>query len=361
MRILRKDLAHGQIKVAIDSTEDLWHLYNVIFVGDLVYARSFRRIKLEDTNRPDKGERRKISLGIKVDDINFHEFSDALRVKGTIIESSDENCPLGSYHTFNFTQGETVRIVKENWPRYTLKRIDRAVQDTLHPKLIIVAIEADKAQVSLLSNAGIRHGPVFDGNLPGKRYKTKNREKLADKFFQEITTYISTLVDTNNPQKVIIVGPGLTHEYFTEYLKRTNPDWSSLIVQGHASSGTVQGVYEVLKSETLKKELDVLDIKHETNLMNEFLKRVGKNQTNVAYGFDEVFKAVKLGAVADLLLLEDMLRASELTKRKQLDNLLLTTERNQGKITMVNSNHPSGKQLKALGGIVALLRYNLSY
>ncbi|MHA2060637.1 MAG: mRNA surveillance protein pelota, partial [Candidatus Ranarchaeia archaeon] len=64
------------MKVVIDSTEDLWHLYNIIFVGDSVFARSFRRIKQEDTSRPDKGERRKISLGIKVDDINFHEFSD---------------------------------------------------------------------------------------------------------------------------------------------------------------------------------------------------------------------------------------------------------------------------------------------
>ena len=115
------------------------------------------------------------------------------------------------------------------------------------------------------------------------------------------------------------------------------------------------------KSETLKKELEVLDIKHETNLMNEFLKRVGKNQTNIAYGFDEVLKTVKLGAVADLLLLEDMLRASEVAKRKELDELLLTTEKNRGKITIVNSNHPAGKQLKALGGIVALLRYNLTY
>ncbi|MHA2059324.1 MAG: mRNA surveillance protein pelota [Candidatus Ranarchaeia archaeon] len=361
MRILRRDLAHGQIKVVIDSTEDLWHLYNIIFVGDSVFARSFRRIKQEDTSRPDKGERRKISLGIKVDDINFHEFSDALRVKGIIIKSSDENCPLGSYHTFNFTQGETVRIVKESWPRYTLKRLDRAVQDTLHPKLIIVAIEADKAQVSLLSNAGIRHGPVFDGNLPGKRYKTKNRDKLADKFFQDIATYISTLVDTTNPQKIIIVGPGLTHEYFTKYLNSTHAAWSSLIIQGHASTGTVQGVYEVLKSDTLKKELEVLDIQRETRLMDEFLKRVGKDQTNIAYGFEEVFKAVKLGAVADLLLLEDMLRASEVAKRKMLDKLLLTAEKNQGKITIVNANHPSGKQLKALGGIVALLRYNLTY
>ena len=361
MRILRRDLAHGQIRVAVDSTEDLWHLYNILFVGDQVYAKSFRRIKQEDTNRPDKGERRKISLGIKVEDVNFHEFSDALRVKGTIIESSDENCPLGSYHTFNFTQGDAVRIVKENWPRYTLKRIDRAVQDTLHPRLVIVAIEADKAQVSLLSNAGIRHGPVFDGNLPGKRYKTKNRDKLAEKFFHEIATYISTLVNTDNPQKIIIVGPGKTHEYFTKYLRTAQEKWSSLIIQGHVSSGTVQGVYEVLKSETLKKELEVLDIQHETDLMNEFLKRVGKNQTNIMYGFEEVFKAVKLGAVEHLLLLEELLRASELARRKDLDKLLLMTERNQGKITIVNSNHPSGKQLKALGGIVALLRYNLTY
>ncbi len=361
MRILHKDIAHGQIKVGIDSIEDLWHLYNIIFVDDQIFAKSFRRIKQEDTNRPDKGERRKISLGIKVEDVNFHEFSDALRVKGTIIQSSDENCPLGSYHTFNFKVGDTVRIIKDTWPRYTLKRLERAIQDTLHPRLIIVAIEQDTAQVSLLSNAGIQHGPVFEGITPGKRYKTRDPTKYTTQFYHSIVTYLSTLVDTNNPQKIIVVGPGLTHEYFTEYLVQIKPMWKSLVVQGHASSGTTQGVYEVLKSETLKKELEVLDIQRETDLMNEFLKRVGKDQGDVAYGYDAVSNAVTLGAVDHLLLLEDLLRTHNPSERTSLDQLLLTAERNQGKITIVNSNHPAGKQLKALGGIIALLRYSLSY
>ena len=42
MKILFKDLKHGEIKLVAENLDDIWHLYNVIDEGDLVRAVMFR-------------------------------------------------------------------------------------------------------------------------------------------------------------------------------------------------------------------------------------------------------------------------------------------------------------------------------
>ncbi|MHA1916965.1 MAG: mRNA surveillance protein pelota [Candidatus Ranarchaeia archaeon] len=359
MKVIHRDLAHGQMKLSLDSLEDLWHLYNIVYPGDNVFSVSFRRIRQEETNRPDKGERKKIFLGVNVEEVNFHEFSDSLRMKGKIVESSDDNCPMGSYHTFNFQVGDTIKIVKEKWPRYVIQRINRAVKETLHPRLIIISLEEGIAQIARVSNAGIALGPAIDSHLPGKRYTSKNRSAGIQKFFDEIIQTIDPIIETHKPQKIILAGPGMTYERVFDYIKKKRPKWTQYLIKGHISASGTQGIYESLRSEALKSELENLDIQHETELMNEFLRRLGKGQKNIAYGLKEIKRVVNQGAVENLLIIEDLLRVNEVEKREELDKLLLMVEKNRGKITIVNTNHPSGKQIESFGGIVVLLRYEI--
>ena len=43
MKIISKNLKSSEITLALESLDDLWHLYNILEKGDLVYARTFRR------------------------------------------------------------------------------------------------------------------------------------------------------------------------------------------------------------------------------------------------------------------------------------------------------------------------------
>jgi protein pelota len=38
LKIVQKNLQQGFVKVVADTQDDLWHLYNVIYKGDEVYA-----------------------------------------------------------------------------------------------------------------------------------------------------------------------------------------------------------------------------------------------------------------------------------------------------------------------------------
>ena len=54
VKIIEKNISQGFVKVVPDSPDDLWHLYNVIYQGDEVYAYSSRAIKSDTETSPSK-------------------------------------------------------------------------------------------------------------------------------------------------------------------------------------------------------------------------------------------------------------------------------------------------------------------
>ena len=60
MRILKEDASSGNVKVQIETDEDLWHLYNVIEEGDLVSLRTVEEARIwRLTNSVPRGLRRR--------------------------------------------------------------------------------------------------------------------------------------------------------------------------------------------------------------------------------------------------------------------------------------------------------------
>ena len=64
MRILNEDASAGSMRIQIETDEDIWHLYNVIEVGDLVPASTTRREeKSADKLRAERAEKKRMTLG----------------------------------------------------------------------------------------------------------------------------------------------------------------------------------------------------------------------------------------------------------------------------------------------------------
>ena len=119
MKVLKKELrfGEGEISLITESLDDLWHLKYILEPGDLVFAFTKRRIEgATDKLRPEKADKRTVRLGITVEKVEFHKFSNRLRVHGTILEGID----TGAYHTVNIEEGTNLSIVKK-WK----KRPDR--------------------------------------------------------------------------------------------------------------------------------------------------------------------------------------------------------------------------------------------
>ena len=80
-----------------------------------------------------------------------------------------------------------------------------------------------------------------------------------------------------------------------------------------------------------------------------------------SYGFEQVSKAVKAGAISALLFTDKFIQ-----KRKEdgtfidVEEILKTIDSLQGKIHIISSEHEGGKKLDGLGGIAAILRFKIS-
>ena len=139
MRVLKKDLRgeEGEIALLPESLDDLWHLQHLISRGDLVFALTHRKLPaIADKARPEKMERKTVRLGVKVEDVEFHMYSNWLRVHGIIKSGMD----VGQYHTLNIEVGTDLSILKYHWRPDLLARIDEAVAESQRPKVVIALI-----------------------------------------------------------------------------------------------------------------------------------------------------------------------------------------------------------------------------
>ena len=120
MKILEIDKKKEVITVKTENLNDLWTLYNIIAKNDKISARTYRRVVLKEGS---KGERKPMSLKLKVESVAFHEFSNRLRVKGTILEGPEDFVTYGTYHTFNIEPNQKLTINKQKWLKSEIKRL----------------------------------------------------------------------------------------------------------------------------------------------------------------------------------------------------------------------------------------------
>jgi len=100
MRLLGEDRSSESVKLQVETDEDLWHLYNIIEEGDLVTASTTRREeKSADKLRAEKMEKKRMTLGIRIQKIEFSEEDLRLKLLG-IIETGPQD--IGQHHTLIF-------------------------------------------------------------------------------------------------------------------------------------------------------------------------------------------------------------------------------------------------------------------
>jgi protein pelota len=126
LKILEANLKKGFVKVVPETLDDLWHLYNIIYKGDEVYAYTSREIKQDEKYaRAKRGERVSVFLGVKVEKVAWDKLLGRLRVHGTICQAP-EIVPTGAHHTLNIALNTPITIVKEEWAHHHVERLEAA-------------------------------------------------------------------------------------------------------------------------------------------------------------------------------------------------------------------------------------------
>jgi protein pelota len=355
MKILDINEKLGEVSVQIENLNDLWTLYNIIAENDKVAARTQRRIVLKEGS---KGERKPMYLKINVEDFSFHEFSNRLRIKGTILEGPDDFVSFGTYHTLNIEIGQKLVITKEKWLKNEIKRLKEPSKFEVNFNMIIVAIETGLATISFTTNFSHKRIATIKRNIPGKRYEQTHRNKAYQDFFAEVDKILGENLKINDINLIVLCGPGSVKEHFLTYLKdKAKVPYQNKIQTFHASSGTESGIIEILKSKELAKIKSNVKILQETQKIEEIFTLFDKNPDLVAIGFDEVDIASEHGAVKELFLVDTLIRGAKKNQKLRIEQIISNVEKSQGVIHIMSSEHPTGQRIEDLGSLVAILRY----
>ena len=349
MRITNQDKKQGLIEVVPETIDDLWHLSHIVEVNDYVSTLTARRIQDNNSGktRADRGVKKKFFLGIRVEKINFHKYTGMLRFTGIIESGPEDLIPLGSHLTINVQLNNSIRI-KKIWNKWSLERLNQAIEASNRANEIIVAIEDNTTELGIIKQYGIDYiGPII-GDISGKQNIEKNRAQKVNEYYEDIT---KTLTQQKDIDKLIIIGPGFTKNGYYNYLEENYPKLAKKVILESTGAGGHAGIQEVLKNGLIESLSKDAKIAKEAALVNKLLEQIGKSSNTVTYGKKQVITASNMGAVEKLLVLEDLVRD------KKIQNIMNTVENMGGVVTIISSQHDAGQQLKALGSLAAFLRY----
>jgi protein pelota len=352
------NLKKGFVKVIPENLDDLWHLYNVIYKNDEVYAYTSREIKPDEGGyaRPKRGERVSVFLGIRVESVNWDKLLGRLRIHGTICEAP-ETVPTGAHHTLNIALNTPATIVKKKWAQHQIERLKKASKSSEKP-IIIVAIDDEGYAIGTTAQYGVQIRAEENVKLPGKLEAEKRTGAIKEYFQKTLDSLRQVWNETHSP--IAIIGVGFVKGGFAKFLENEASDVSTSVIDVKSvNNGGVAGIYEAMRSGVLSKTMKQMRIAEEAEVIEEILKRLGKGEQTVVYGMEEVEKAAQLGDVGKLVLADTTLREASDESRLHVEELMKDVEHKGGNIIIVSTENESGANLVALGGVAALLRFAL--
>ncbi|MCP4648272.1 MAG: mRNA surveillance protein pelota, partial [bacterium] len=296
MRITHFDRKLGEMKLHLETLEDLWHLERVLRKGDQVESRTMRSVRFGDG----KEEKKPVRIILEVETVEFAEFANRLRVGGKIVSGSPEEfVQMGRYHTFDLEPGHKLKVVK-NWKNYEVKRIEKAVEQSKRPLVRIVVMDENDATTAILRGYGVSYGPTL--SCSGSKREGNYEEKVRQ-YYGEVASYIH-----GHPENFIVAGPGFAKDGLKDFIKEKYPDLMKRVAFESCSTSERSGVTELLKRGVVAQVMGEAQLEEEEKLIEEFITHLHKEDGLAAYGIEEIKVAIDAKAIEKLLVLDESLR-----------------------------------------------------
>lgn len=351
MKLLHQNLRKGEIKVKLESQDDLWYFGSFIDPKDLIRARTMRKIKIGETESNMKIVKKPVTLTIKAEKTELNP--EALRISGIVLEGP-EDIPHGSHHTISAEINDEIMVIKERWLKFQLDRLKEACSEK-SANILIAVMDREEAVIALTKRSGFE----ILSSLKGEVQKKEEKASHKGGFYDEIIGLLQAYSERYNTENIIIASPAFFKEDLLKQVKDT--DLKKKIVLATCSSVDNNAVSEVLKRPEVKQVLSQQRESRELKLIEELLMEISKSG-KASYGFNETKQAADAGAVQVLLITDSLIsRMREEGKFEELDSIMKTIDSSKGDIHIINSKNDAGKKLDGLGGIAAILRYKLNY
>lgn len=168
------------------DSEDMWHIYNLVQIGDSIKSVTFRKVTVESSTGTTGSSRIKTTLTLSVETIEYDAQGSVLRVKGrNIVEN--QYVKMGQYHTIDLELNRKFTLFKSEWDSIALERLETACDPSQTADLGAVIMQEGLAHVCLITPSMTLDLRKIDMNIPRKRKgHCSQHEKGLQKFFEAI-------------------------------------------------------------------------------------------------------------------------------------------------------------------------------
>jgi protein pelota len=346
LKVLYQNAKLGEIRLRADTLDDLWHLRHLVTPGDLVEARTYRRddSATGDTSKPTRGDKRALTLGVRVESVEFQAFSDRLRISGKIETGPTD---LGQYHTLTVEPRDDLKIIKEKWRMHELLRIKDAVAQTGAPRVAIISIEEGEALIAFVHTYGVKQVSTVESRGSGKHYaKSSGRQE----FFGDCLAEFKMALQGQEEMPLVVVGPGFTKDDFLQCAKEKARGLFDKAVVDSTAHGGQLGVQEALRRGTIARVVESHRLVEEIQLVEKVFEGVA-NDGKATYGPKHVEAALKAGAVEVLLV------ADSIVREPAIDRLMEMAAEAKARAVVLSTEAEAGRRLEGLTGIAAVLKF----
>ncbi len=347
MRLLHRDPTTGQLRLRLETPSDLWRIARLVRPGDRVGSSTTRR----DPEAPEEvagaeRTRRRVFLTVRVEQVEFHGFSQHVRLTGPIVEGPFD---IGRHHTLDLTEGAEVVVAKPSLGPGEQAILDEGLAGTGDPSILIASV--DWGDSTLVRVHGRAVEPVADirRTIAGKRYRGGQGEKDRASYVDELLSVLRR--EGPNATALVLAGPGFLKDQLLRRLTEEDPALAKKARLFPTSESGRVGVDELLRSGRASEALRGSVAAEESEVVERLVRSLAGG-TRAAVGAREVAEAVDAGAVETLLVSDLRLTDPEVVP------VLDRARAGQARLFVVREEGEAGKRLAGLGGVAAILRYD---
>lgn len=348
--------SENKIAITPEEPDDLFTLRRVIEIGDNIFVDTTRVIKQDkEFARPDKGERIKIRINLRIEKISFDDTVDRLKISGVIINSNNDNIPRGLYHSVVIKINDTIILEKPRWNENFLRMIKNS---TTEYKYILISMDSEETSIARLNGTNLKTTPNIYSGKTGKRYNTNQKnDTLIKNYFDNIINSLNTYKE--DEVKTIIFGPGETKRKFLNYIKEKDPHVNKdiVLIEGIETSGQ-DGFFVFLRSDAMKEILSNSKIAIVSKVLDNVMHQINKGERKFAIGINEIKYADSVNSI-DVLVYSDKV-FFDIEENEFIKLLNEIESKKNVKAFATDSSTDIGMRVSSLGGIIALLRYQIN-
>eukprot|EP00921_Rhytidocystis_pertsovi_P019512 GHVQ01030954.1.p1 GENE.GHVQ01030954.1~~GHVQ01030954.1.p1 ORF type:complete len:296 (+),score=32.74 GHVQ01030954.1:107-994(+) len=220
MKVVRSSYKYdseGYVIVRPEESEDLWHLYNLVFQGDLLRANTFRKVQRVDKSGAVSKEVKRTTITLCVKSVEYDAADDILRVSGRNVEENPF-IALGQHHTLEVQLNNQCTLYKKQWDMIHRERLEEATDPHKSAEITAVLIDTGVASLYLITSCLAKNLCRITVNIPRRRAYDSQRTKAQTRFFTNVLTAMRTHINFDLVKCCLIAGPGFTKDEFYKWM-----------------------------------------------------------------------------------------------------------------------------------------------